>query len=97
MAQSDTPGLVGSMEMVGLQPERVGLLVRLFAWLRGGEVVWILDFQGRARVTIAQMDAFGGAWCPVYWFTKTGRCQLKADGTVDQRSESSYVKQWRRA
>lgn len=79
------------------RPVRPGLMVRLFAFLRGGEVVWIQDFQGRTLASIAYVDAFGGAWCPVYWFWRVGRCQLLEDGTVDPRSESSYVKRWRRA
>lgn len=76
---------------------RPGLLIRLFAWLRGGDVVWIQDHQGKVLASIAQMDAFGGAWCPVFWFSGVGRCQLLPDGTVDPRSESSYVKRWRLA
>ena len=95
---TEQPGASPALsDQLGLVPERAGVLVRLFAWLRGGEVVWILDHEGQARVTIAQMDAFGRAWCPVYWFTKVGRCQLNPDGTVDPRSQSSYVKRWRRA
>ena len=76
---------------------RPGLLVRIFAWLRGGEVVWIQDNQGKVLETIAYMDAFGGSWCPVFWLTSVGRCQLLQDGTVDPHSESSYVKRWKKA
>jgi hypothetical protein len=79
-----------------MRPPRAGFWIRLFAWLRGGEVVWIIDFQGDVKASIAQVNAFGGAWCHVYWFNKIGRCQLNPDGKVDRRSESFYVHEWMR-
>lgn len=74
---------------------RVGLMVRLFAWLRGGRVVWLMDFQGQPYQSIAIHDPFGGMWCPVHWFWKVGGCRLMPDGSVHQRSESKYIEAWK--
>jgi hypothetical protein len=96
MSNTPTEAVASNAEL-GLAPKRPGLWIRLFARLRGGEVIWIQDFQGKVKPTIAHMDAFGGAWCPVYWFGNVGHCRLLADGTVDPKSDSSYVHRWRKA
>jgi len=76
---------------------RPGLLVRIYAFLTGGEVIWIKDFQGKVRSTVAYMNGFGSPWCHVYWFTKAGHCVLRANGTVDPRSQSFHVDYWKKA
>lgn len=72
------------------------LWVRLFAWLRGGEVVWLEDNNGRVYVSIARRDRYGKLVCPVYWATNVGHCVLLEGGVVDPNSYSFYIKRWTR-
>lgn len=74
-----------------------GLIVRFFALLWGGEVVWLKDWEGEVYQSIAMRDAFGGMYCYVHWFNRIGRCQLLNDGTVDPCSPANYIKKWVKA
>lgn len=69
-------------------------MIWIFAFLLRGRVVWIKDFQGEAYKSIAYKNPFG-MWCRVYWLWAVGHCVLLDDGTVDPRSGSSYIKEWR--
>ncbi len=94
--RDDVAGPDGSAlsEGLGLAPKRASLIVRLFAWVRGGRPVCLEDFTGETYFTIAELDAFGKLRAPVYWFFGVGDCVLLADGRVCGRSASSYVKRW---
>lgn len=68
-------------------------MVYIAAFFLRGEVVWIKDFEGEVKRTIAYTTPLG-RWCRVFWATGIGHCVLLDDGTVDKSSSSSYVKVW---
>lgn len=64
------------------------MILRLWAWLTGGRVVWLLDFDGETTRTIARPCGFG--------LMKASRMigtnvSLHKDGSVQG---ASYVKRW---
>jgi hypothetical protein len=72
-------------------------MIWLFAFLLGGRVGWIKDHQGEVYKTTIYTDAWGGRWCRVFWFKAIGHCVLLDNGTVDPKSDSSYVREWKYA
>lgn len=95
VSKHDTPAVTGSVQWTGMRERSPGIIIRLAAWMRGGKLVWLRDFQGDVYCSIATLDAFGGASAPVYWFAKVGNCVLLPDGTVCRKSSSSYVREWK--
>lgn len=71
---------------------RFPLIVRLKAYLVGGECVWLRDFQGEVYASIARIDPFGHMSAPSYPLTGVGHHVLLSGGKVEERS---YMKEWR--
>lgn len=64
------------------------ILKQLFAWLTGGEVVILIDFDGERRFAVAR--TFGST---KYAMRMHQLCELMEDGSVKGQS---YVTQWRK-
>lgn len=72
------------------------LIVKIAAWLLGGEPVVLQDWEGKMYYTIGYINSeFGTKWACVYPFTAVGFVVLKDDGTTSSRS-SSYIERWSR-
>lgn len=59
------------------------------------KAVTLIDFEGDLYHTLAQQDDLGSWHCPLNYLTRTGRCMLLPDGTVDPLSPSSYIRYWK--
>ena len=70
------------------------MILRLLAWWRKGQIVWLRDFQGRSYRTVARKDPWGELVAPVYASTNTGHVVLLPDGKIGAESESSYITAW---
>lgn len=64
----------------------------IWAWLTGGELVWLRDYDGTVTLTIARVDPWGYKTAERYWPYKIRTVTLEADGTV---SNNSYVELWK--
>lgn len=76
---------------------RQSFLLRFWALLFGGEVVFLEDHQGEIYQTIARRTPFNTLVCPVFFFTKVGKCVLLEGGEVDRKSPSHYIRRWKAA
>lgn len=68
------------------------MIMRIWAWLTGGELVYLRDFDGEVSESIAYTNAWGEKSAYRYWATKIHHVCLLPDGTVQQ---PNYVKEWR--
>lgn len=68
------------------------MIKRIWAWLAGGELVWLRDLDGTVTLTIARIDPWGCKTAKRYWPGNTRTVTLEADGTV---SNGAYVKLWK--
>lgn len=67
-------------------------LLRLIAWVKGGQLVWLKDFQGEIYLTIAYKSPFveDQVYGHIYPYTCVGNWT----GTPDGKVIHSYVKEW---
>ena len=65
------------------------MLKTIWAFLTGGKVVWLQDYNGKLTRTIAYKAGFGKMQARRMMFT--GKVTLNEDGTV---SGKSYVDYW---
>lgn len=68
------------------------MIREIWAYLTGGTLVVLEDFQGDCYETIAYKNAFGKMTARVFWFTCVGRVVLRDDGTC--YGQSSYIERW---
>ncbi len=69
---------------------------KLIAFLTGGQLVRLEDFQNEVYETIAYRDYLRNCYyARVYWYDKVGHVILLDGGDVDARSKSSYIHNWR--
>lgn len=73
-----------------------GIILKIRCFIFNRKIVKLTDFKGRIFFTfiLNKCKICEKEHCNVYWFTNVGDCILNEDGTVDQLSESSYIKKW---
>lgn len=69
------------------------MLVKIWAWLTGGELVWLKDHDGEVSLSIAQTDPWGEKIAYRYWLSKVRLVVLLADGKVAKGA--GYVELWK--
>lgn len=70
------------------------MFIRLWAFLTGGKLVWLKDFDGETALSIARVDEFGEMRAERHWPFKIRTCVLLEDGVV---AGSHYVHFWKYA
>ena len=73
------------------------MIIKFFAWITGGTVIYLQDIDKRYYKTISYISPFGDVWCHVYWWTKTGHAILLENGEISKESESCYITKWKKA
>ena len=73
---------------------RYPIYLRVLAFFTSGTPVWLLDYEGVIRTSIAKTDPWGEMYCPVYLVTRVGHCVLLDDGSVVQ---PHYCDKWKKA
>ena len=69
----------------------MNMIKKIYAFLTGGKLVWLLDQDGKITLSIARIDHFGNLRSEMHWRPWNIRSViLNPDGTVD----GSYVKYW---
>ena len=71
------------------------IILKIFAFILGGNVVALQDFQGESSLSISFVDPFDIRYCRAYFLTGVGHCVLLDGGKVSEECESSYIKTWR--
>ena len=71
----------------------MNLLVRIWARVTGGRLVWLRDMDGAVSLSIAKTDPWGGLIADRYWPFKIKIVRLLPGGKV----EGSYVREWKDA
>ena len=66
------------------------MIKRIWAFLTGGKLVWLKDFDGEITLAIARKDPWGDMRAERHWPFSVRSVRLLPDGTVD----GSYVRFW---
>lgn len=69
------------------------MIIRIWAFLTGGRLVWLRDHDGTVTLSIAHETPFGDLIAERYWPNKTRTVKLRPNGSVD----GAYVEQWKDA
>lgn len=71
------------------------LRMKIFCQLfRNRLAIELVDFQNEKYYTIAKKMPNGTLTAPVYYWAGVGNVTLNDDGTIDKKSESSYIDFW---
>ena len=82
-----------------IKVEKPSIFLRLFCFLFKKELIKIYAVKGCTEPFHFTYIRKGCVECPndhccVYWLQQIGDCILLPDGTVDDKSESSYIYKW---
>lgn len=67
------------------------MIKRIWAWITGGELVWLRDHDKTVTLSIAYTDPWGDKIAKRYWPNSIRTVVLRPDGTVD----GTYVVEWK--
>lgn len=70
------------------------MIMRVWAKLTGGRLVWLKDHDGEVTLSIARVTVFGDIVAKRYWPFKIRQCVLMPDGSV---RGGAYVHFWKYA
>lgn len=69
-----------------------GIFLRLLAWRRGGDIIWMRTLSGEVFLSIAETSPWGRI-AYRYPSHRIGCVSLNDDGTC--YGDASYIKEWR--
>lgn len=67
------------------------MIIRFWAWLTNGKLVWLQDFDGEVTLSIARPNPFGGMVAERHWPFNIRKVYLLPNGDVI----GSYVRKWK--
>lgn len=70
------------------------MIIRLWCFLTRGRLVWLRDYDGDYRLSIARKSPFGPLMAERHWPWSIRRVTLNDDGSV---SNGCYVVAWKDA
>lgn len=68
-------------------------MLRLLAFFKIVELIWLQDYAGETHLTIKRRDAFGNYYCYVYPLNQIGYVTLYENGSCG--GKSLYIMKWK--